>query len=611
MTQVAIVILGQQSLPLARRIKTALPEAVLYGTAKRTTDVDIPFANFGDTLRALFTDGTPIVGICAAGILIRTLAPLLSNKWNEPPVLAVAEDGSAVVPLLGGLHGVNGLARRIADVLHVAPAVTTTGDLRFRTALLSPPVGYHLANPEHAKTFIADLLAGASVRLEGTARWLQESNLPIATDGPLAIKVTERLETPVRDCLVYHPATIAIGMCRHTGLQATGGTSPHGNGQDALRHVHHLLGQVDIALASVSAIFGLDAEATDPVIQAVAQSLHVPTRFFTPDEIALGLQRHASAAVAALPTGTASAIALAAVGDEGHLIPMPASPHAIPYDFAIGVALRPLDPHAVGRGRGWLAIVGTGPGGTQWMSPEVRDVLQMATDWVGYTTYLDLAEPLRHGQHRHEFDNREELERACMALDLAAEGRAVALVSSGDPGIYAMAAAVFEVLEREDRPAWHHIEIQVCPGISAMQAAAAQVGAPLGHDFCVISLSDILKPWTVIEQRIAAAVQADFVLVFYNPVSRQRTWQLQKAKEIVLQWRSPDTPVVIARNLGRPGQEVTIKPLEQLTAADADMRTILLVGSQQTRTIQRSDGKSWVYTPRRYAESRSAPGTSA
>jgi cobalt-precorrin 5A hydrolase/precorrin-3B C17-methyltransferase len=234
------------------------------------------------------------------------------------------------------------------------------------------------------------------------------------------------------------------------------------------------------------------------------------------------------------------------------------------------------------------------------MSPEVREVLRTATDWVGYTTYLDLAEPFRHGQQRHEFDNREELERAGMALDLAAEGRAVALVSSGDPGIYAMAAAVFEVLERQDKPAWQHIDLQVCPGISAMQAAAARVGAPLGHDFCVLSLSDILKPWAVIEQRLAAAAQADFVLALYNPVSRQRTWQLQRAKEILLQWRSPQTPVVIGRNLGRPGQDVTIKPLEELTPTDADMRTILIVGSPQTRTIRRGDGRLWVYTPRRY-----------
>jgi cobalt-precorrin 5A hydrolase/precorrin-3B C17-methyltransferase len=234
------------------------------------------------------------------------------------------------------------------------------------------------------------------------------------------------------------------------------------------------------------------------------------------------------------------------------------------------------------------------------MSPEVKGVLQAATDWVGYTTYLDLAEPLRQGQQRHASDNRVELERAHMALDLAAEGRAVALVSSGDPGIYAMAAAVFEVLEREDKPAWQRIELQVCPGISAMQAAAAQVGAPLGHDFCAISLSDILKPWAIIAQRLTAVAQADFVLALYNPGSQQRTWQLQQAREILLQWRPPHTPVILARNLGRPGQAVTIKPLDQLSTTDADMRTIIIVGSSQTRLVQRGDGRRWVYTPRYY-----------
>jgi cobalt-precorrin 5A hydrolase/precorrin-3B C17-methyltransferase len=179
-------------------------------------------------------------------------------------------------------------------------------------------------------------------------------------------------------------------------------------------------------------------------------------------------------------------------------------------------------------------------------------------------------------------------------------------VSSGDPGIYAMAAAVFEVIEREDNPAWHGIEMQVCPGISAMQAAAAQVGAPLGHDFCAISLSDILKPWSIIEQRITAAAQADFVLVFYNPASKKRTWQLHKAREILLQWRSPQTPVILARNLGRPGQAVTVQRLDQLTPADADMRTIILVGSSQTRIMQRADGRNWVYTPRHYDEHKKA-----
>jgi cobalt-precorrin 5A hydrolase/precorrin-3B C17-methyltransferase len=163
-----------------------------------------------------------------------------------------------------------------------------------------------------------------------------------------------------------------------------------------------------------------------------------------------------------------------------------------------------------------------------------------------------------------------------------------------------MAAAVFEVIDREANPTWQQLEIHVAPGISAMQAAAAAIGAPLGHDFCAISLSDILKPWSVIEQRIALAAQADFAMAFYNPVSKQRTWQLDKAKEVLMQWRSPATPVVLARNLGRSGQSVQVIALDQLTAAHADMRTVLLIGSSKTRTIARADGNVWVYTPRHY-----------
>jgi cobalt-precorrin 5A hydrolase/precorrin-3B C17-methyltransferase len=598
MTHVALVILGQHSVPLARHIMTALPESTLYGLTHRTADVDVHFTSFSDTVRELFSNNTPIIGICAAGILIRVLAPLLTDKWREPPVLAVAEDGSAVVPLLGGLHGVNDLARQIAEVLQVAPAITTTGDIRFRTALLAPPAGYHLANPDHAKTFIADLLAGASVKLIGEARWLRESQLPITPDGSLTIQITERAVTPMQDCLVYHPRTVTIGMCRKPGRE--------GEKEAAIDDLLHRLTQADLAPASIAGIFALDSAAGDPVLPAIAQALNVPTRFFTCPDLTPVLQQHSLPSSDYHPPSIATALALAAAGPTSQLLPTPSPSDSAPYACAIAFAPLPIDPHAIGRGRGWLAIVGTGPGSAHWMSPEVKDVLQSATDWVGYKTYLDLAEPLRTGQRRYEFDNREELGRAHMALDLAAMGRAVALVSSGDPGIYAMAAAVFEVLEREDKPAWCSIEIQVCPGISAMQAAAAQVGAPLGHDFCAISLSDILKPWPIIEQRIAAAAQADFVLVFYNSVSKQRTWQLHKAREILLQWRSPHTPVILARNLGRPGQAVTMQRLDQLIPADADMRTIILVGSSQTRLIQRDDGRIWVYTPRHYDESKTA-----
>ena len=210
----AIVILNQQSLPVARQIQTALVGALIYGLESRVAaaEVDVSFTNFGDSLRALFADGRPIIGICAAGILIRTLASQISDKRQEPPVLAVAEDGSAVVPLLGGLQGVNELARQMGTALNVSPAITTAGDLRFRADLLAPPPGYTLANPEDAKTFISDLLAGASVKLEGQATWLSESQLPFSTDAALTIRVTEYISDCSEACLVYHPKTIAIGV---------------------------------------------------------------------------------------------------------------------------------------------------------------------------------------------------------------------------------------------------------------------------------------------------------------------------------------------------------------------------------------------------------------
>jgi cobalt-precorrin 5A hydrolase / precorrin-3B C17-methyltransferase len=562
----AIVVLNQQSVTLARQIQTVLPDAVIYGLSDRTTQVDIPYTQFGETLRDLFAQGTPIIGICAAGILIRTLAPLLSDKRQEPPVLAIAEDGSAVVPLLGGLHGVNDLARQIAVLFEVSPAITTTGDIRFQTALFSPPPGYHLANPDQAKTFIADLLSGASVRIEGTAPWLSESHLPIAANGSLTLRITERSLSPAPNTLIYHAKTVAIALSEIPIDPET-----------AIAFIYQKLQPLNLAPTSIAALFALELHAGHPGMTAIAQAFNVPMRFLQRDQ------------------GSAAKLALEATGAAGQLV-------LNTPECAIAIASLPIDVNAIGRAQGRLAIVGTGPGSAEWMSPQVKELLKSSTDWVGYSTYLNLVEPLRQSQQRHESDNRVELDRARQALDLAAEGRSVALISSGDPGIYAMATAVFEVIEREAKPEWQRLEIQVAPGISAMQAAASLVGAPIGHDFCTISLSDILKPWTVIEQRILAAAQADLVIAFYNPISSQRTWQLAKAKELLMQVRSPHTPVILARNVGRAKQAIVVTTLDQFQPTDADMRTIILIGSSKTQVIQRPYKKVWVYTPRWYED---------
>ncbi len=250
------------------------------------------------------------------------------------------------------------------------------------------------------------------------------------------------------------------------------------------------------------------------------------------------------------------------------------------------------------RPRGSVAVVGLGPAGPEWLTPEAQAELAAADDLVGYAPYVARV-PERPGQRRHASDNRVELERARHALELAAGGSRVAVVSSGDPGIFAMASAVLEAVEADDAHA--HVEVRVVPGLSAMQAAAARVGAPLGHDFAVVSLSDQLKPWEAVERRLDAAGAADLALALYNPASRTRREQLARAREVLLRHRMPDTPVVVARAVGAPEESVTVTTLGALDLAMVDMRTLLIVGSSTTRVLASGNGgPPRVYTPRRY-----------
>ncbi|WP_417863028.1 precorrin-3B C(17)-methyltransferase [Vreelandella venusta] len=244
---------------------------------------------------------------------------------------------------------------------------------------------------------------------------------------------------------------------------------------------------------------------------------------------------------------------------------------------------------------GWLKIVGLGPGADAMVTPEVSAALLEATDVVGYVPYVNRVAP-RAGLVRHGSDNREEIRRAEQALQLALEGHRVVVVSSGDPGVFAMAAAVFEALEAGDAQ-WRTLDIQVLPGISAMLAASASVGAPLGHDFCCINLSDNLKPWTLIEKRLRLAAEADFAMAFYNPRSKARPAGFERTLEVLREACGPDRLIIFARAVSTPEEAIRVTTLEQATPDMADMRTLVIVGSQQTRLIERS-GVPLVYTPR-------------
>ncbi len=590
----AFIVLTPGGAALAERFKSVCPQALICAKRGRVEAADVLFDDFTAQVQAVFLEGRPVVGLCAAGTLIRALAPVITDKQGEPPVIAVAEDGGAVVPLLGGHRGANDLAKVIAEALGVEAAVTTAGDRRFAVALDAPPPGWRLGNPEDYKAFTAALLGGKSLRLDGEAPWLSDSSLPFADDAALTIEVTERNGTPGAARLVYHPARLCLGV----------GCERNADPAELESLVRETLAEADLSPLAVAGVFSIDVKADETAVLALAERLGVPARFFDAATLEAETPRLANPSDLVFREvgchGVAEGAALAAAGPDSTLIVAKTKSQRATCAIALAPAI--IDATSAGRGRGTLSVIGTGPGDAVWRTPEVEAAVLAATDLVGYGLYLDLLGPLAAGKTRHGYELGEEEKRVRVALDLAAEGRDVALVCSGDPGIYAMATLVFELLERGGRSDWNRVGVTVMPGVSALQAAAARAGAPIGHDFCTISLSDLLTPWAAIQRRLKAAAEGDFVIAFYNPVSKRRTRQLAEAVEILKRHRPADTPVVLARNLGRAGETITVVDLAELTPDMVDMLTVVLVGSSETRRVARSDGGVWVYTPRGYAD---------
>ncbi len=562
MVRPVIFVLGVSALPLARQLKAALdgeihtPDCVAGG--------DATYSKATSHLARLFQEGRTIIGLCASGILIRAIGAHLNDKHSEPPVIAVAEDGSFAVPLLGGHHGANELARKIAGLTGGHAAITTASDVRFGFAFDEVREGHTLANPQDVKSATAAKLAGGDVRVETTEKAVH--------GGPGHI--------------VYHPHTLTIGV----GCER--GTSP----QEVSDLIESTLQAHNLSIQSVAGFASIDLKEDEPAISTLCN-----VRFFTADELnalAPKLKTPSDYVKAEVGTpGVAEAAALAAAGPDAELIV--AKTKSKRATCAIARAPAPIL-ELRGRARGLLSVVGIGPGTELMRSPDASRALRAATDWVGYGLYLDLVADVKSGQVEHRFPLGGEEDRCRHAIELARQGKTVALVCSGDAGIYAMASLVYEIIDLE--PA--RVGIDVIPGISAFQAAAAKAGAMIGHDFCCISLSDLLTPWEIIEKRLQAAAVGDFVISFYNPRSVQRRDQLERAFAILKDHRLPDTPVVVASNLGRPSEAVKIVQFRDFNPDDVDMLTLVMVGSTQSRSLTRGDGKTHAYTPRGYARKR-------
>ncbi len=401
---------------------------------------------------------------------------------------------------------------------------------------------------------------------------------------------------PTDGVLTFHPQRVALGV----------GCARNCPPDDLERLVKGVLDEAEVAPGTLKGLFTLDLKADEPAVNALASKLGLPLRVFDAATLEAETPRLESPSEVVFAEvgchGVAEAAALAGAGPDA-VLGWPKVKSAMA-TCALATAPEPIT-ELRGRPRGRVSLVGIGPGQAAWRTPEASRLVVEADELVGYGLYIDLLGPLAAGKARQDFPLGGEEARCRYALERAGEGRDVALICSGDAGIYAMGALVFELLDRGDgvggvSDAARRVEVVSAPGVSALQAAAARAGAPLGHDFCAISLSDLLTPREDILRRVRAAAEGNFVIAFYNPVSKRRRDLLALARDILLEHRPGETPVLLASSLGRPEEELRYRRLDALEVDEVNMLTVVLVGSSQSRLAQLGEGPR-MYTPRGYA----------
>ncbi|MER8087427.1 precorrin-3B C(17)-methyltransferase [Streptomyces sp. NPDC058316] len=515
-----------------------------------------------EAVQRAFAECEQLVCFLATGAVVRLLAPLLSDKASDPGVVCVDEAGRHAVALLGGHGGgANALAGAVGEVLGAAPVVTTATDAAGVPGLdmLGLPVEGDVAGVSRA------MLDGAGVELRADAVWPLPplpANVSPDAGGGAVLRVTDRIVELGARTAVLRPASLAVGV----------GASKDAPAEEVLGLILDALHDAGLSPLSIAELVTVDAKADEPGIVGAASQLGVPLRTYAADELArIEVPNPSGAPLAAVGTSSvAEAAALAAGGEL--LVPKRKSNPAGRAAMATCAVVRRAP-------RGRLAVVGLGPGARDLLTPRAREELRRASVLVGLDQYVDqIRDLLRPGTTILESGLGAEEERARTAVAEARKGHAVALIGSGDAGVYAMASPALA-------EAGADIDVVGVPGVTAALAAAAILGAPLGHDHVSISLSDLHTPWEVIERRVRAAAEADIIVTFYNPRSRGRDWQLPKALSILSEHREAATPVGVVRNASRPDESSRVTSLAALDPATVDMMTVVTVGNTATREI--------------------------
>jgi cobalt-precorrin 5A hydrolase/precorrin-3B C17-methyltransferase len=535
----------------ATHLAGAWPDARLYeGKAK-------------EALHRAWNECDDIVLFLATGAAVRLIAPLLESKHRDPGVVTVDDAGNFAVALCGGHEGgANALAARVAETLGGAPVITTASDSVGFPALdsLGEKLGLRLEDDSDLAAVGAALVSGEKVYLVTDRRWplgpLPENIVRTEQWEAPMILISDRLVETPRPAVVYRPPSLVAGVGCSRGVGA----------EEILDLLRRSLAEAGLTERSVAALASIDVKRDEAGLLEAAEKLNVPVHF------------HPAEVLSVVGTPNPSELVREAVGT-----PSVAEAAVISSGAELVLEKRKSANATVAIGRlsvrGRLALVSLGPGEDTLVPPLAREALAASELVVGLEQYVDrIRHLLRPGTRVLTPPLGNEMERAELALAEARAGGSVALVSSGDVGIYAMASPALE-LAGED------VDVVVVPGVTAAQAAASLLGSPLGHDHCSVSLSDLLTPWSVIQSRVRAAAEGDFVVSLYNPRSKGRDWQLGKVKEILLEHRPPDTPVGIVKDAYRPTQQVIITDLASLLPEDVDMLTIVLVGSSQTRVV--------------------------
>ena len=527
-----------------------------------------------DALGLAWNECDGIVLFLATGAAVRLIAPLLRSKHRDPGVVTVDDAANFAVALCGGHEGgANDLAASVADTLGATPVLTTASDSVGVPALdsLGRNLGFHLEDGSDLAAVGAALVSGEKVRLVSQRRW------PI---GPLPENVTrtdelkvplilisDRLEEVPRPAVIYRPPSLVAGV----------GCSRGAGKDEIVALIAASLRDAGLSRNSVATLASIDAKRDEVGLLEAALTLDVPVRFFPAAGLSTVSVPKPSEVVRGA-VGTPS-VAEAAVVFSGAELMVEKRKSA---NVTVAIGRLPV--------KGRLALVSLGPGEDALIPPLAREALAASELVVGLDQYVDrVRHLLRPGTRVLTSPLGNEMERAELALSEARAGGSAALVSSGDVGVYAMASPVLEI-------AGDDVDVVVVPGVTAAQAASSLLGSPLGHDHCSISLSDLLTPWEVIQSRVNAAAEGDFVVSLYNPIGLGRDGQLGKVKEMLLEHRPPDTPVGIVRDAYRPTQRATLTDLASLRPESVDMLTIVVVGSSQTKIVA---GR--MVTPRGYS----------